>query len=221
MKTAALFSGGKDSCYAVWKAVKQGKEIVSLVAFSPENPDSYMFHHPNVQWTKLQAEAMDLPLKIVSTKGEKEKELEDLEKALKQLPIQGVVVGALASQYQKSRVEAICKKLGLELFSPAWGIDPDEYWKELFHNNFRVIITKVACDGLGKEWLGREINKENFQELKQLSEKFGFHLAGEGGEFETFVLDGPLFKRKIEIQDSGIEWEGDSGIFLVKKAGLI
>jgi len=222
MKLAGLFSGGKDSTFAVWKAITEGNDVVSLVSVMPENPDSYMFHHPNIELTSLQAEAMQLPLIKVPTKGEKERELEDLEKALKGLEgkIDGVTTGALASQYQKSRIEKICKSLGLEVFAPAWKKDPEQYWKELLNDGFKIIIVKVACEGLGKEWLGREITWEALEELKKLSEKHRFHLAFEGGEAETFVVDCPLFKKKVEIQDSETQWEGDSGVFLIKKAIL-
>jgi len=221
MRLAGLFSGGKDSTFAVWKAVEQGHEV-SLLVMEPENPDSYMFHHPNITWTGLQAEAMELPVVLAKTGGEKEKEIEDLEAALEKLKpgIEGVAVGALASQYQKTRVEGICKKLGLEVFSPGWRLDPEDYWNELLGAGFRIIITKVACEGLGKEWLGREITRDVFLELKKLSEKYRFHLAFEGGEAETFVLDCPLFRKKIQILDSDVEWTGDSGVFLVKKAIL-
>lgn len=222
MKMAALFSGGKDSTFAAWKAVQRGDEIVSLVSFISENPDSYMFHHPNIQWTRLQAEAMGIPILHIPTKGEKEKELEDIEQALRKLKpgIRGVTVGALASEYQRFRIARICRKLGLEVFAPAWKRDPGGYWEELLGGGFRVIITKVACEGLGKEWLGREITSRNFPELRRLSQKFRFHLGFEGGEAETFVLDCPLFKKKVEVLEGEVEWDGDSGVFLIRKAAL-
>lgn len=224
MKLAGLFSGGKDSTFAVWKAIGQGQEIVSLVSFISENPDSYMFHHPNIELTRLQAEAMRLPIVHVKTKGEKEKELADIEIVLKELKIkkgiEGVTAGALASDYQKSRIETICKKLGLIVFSPAWHREVVKYWQEILTSGFRVIITKVACEGLGKEWLGKEIDTDNFQKLKKLSEKYRFHLGFEGGEAESFVIDCPLFKKRIEVLESETIWEGDSGVFLIKSAKL-
>lgn len=222
MRYAGLFSGGKDSTFAVWKAIQEGHKVVRLVTFAPENPDSYMFHHPNVSFTRLQAESMGIPLMQVETRGEKEEELKDLEKALEGLggEIDGVTAGALASRYQASRVEKIAKKLDLKVFSPAWNMKVEEYWNQLLKAGFRVIITKVACDGLGKEWLGKEVTLDTLEELTRLSGKYRFHLGFEGGEAETFVIDCPLFSKHVSIESSDITWDGEVGVFSIQKASL-
>ncbi|MBL7206724.1 MAG: TIGR00289 family protein [Candidatus Aenigmarchaeota archaeon] len=222
MKLAALFSGGKDSAYAVWKAINAGHEVKYLISMISENPDSYMFHYPNVELTLIQSMASGIRLVTKGTKGIKEKELDDLETVLKDMKdIDGIIAGALASKYQKERVEKICKKLGLKLFSPAWGSDPEKYWKELLDNGFKVMITKVACDGLGKEWLGKIIDEKSLEELKKLAKKYRFHLAFEGGEAESFALDTPFFKKKIKITEGKIQWYGDSGIYKIEKIKLL
>lgn len=205
MKVAALCSGGKDSIYAIYKA--QEKHTVEvLIAMKSINPDSYMFHRPNIDLVKLQSEALEIHLIFKETKGEKEKELEDLRDAIKEAKekynIKGIVSGALASNYQRKRIENICKELNLESIAPLWHIDPEKYMKELL-SKFKIIIVKVACDGLGKDLLGKEINLE---EIEKLSKKYRFHIAFEGGEAETFVLDGPIFKKKIIVKDSEIFW---------------
>jgi ABC transporter with metal-binding/Fe-S-binding domain ATP-binding protein len=217
MRMAALFSGGKDSTFAVFKAVKEGNIVVKLVSIRPENPDSYMFHHPNIELAEVQADLMGIPIVMKGSVGEKEKELKDLEDALKGLDVEGVCAGALASKYQSDRIEGIAGKLGLKVYSPLWGSDPLEYWKGLLREGFRVIITKVACEGLGKEWLGKEITPQVLEDLKELADRYKFHLGGEGGEFETFVLDCPLFRKSIIIEDSEVKWEGDSGVFVIKR----
>lgn len=223
MKRAGLFSGGKDSTWAVWKAVQAGDELVTLVSFISENPDSYMFHHVNIRLTELLAETMQVPLILVPTQGKKEAELADIEDVLNDLGpgIEGVTAGALASEYQKSRVEAICDRLGLDVLAPAWQQDPREYWEELLKAGFRVIITKVACDGLGKEWLGREVTREALEELTALAERHRFHLAFEGGEAETLVIDCPLFKKRVEIDDAQVQWNGETGSYLITSAKLV
>ncbi|MBI4020819.1 MAG: diphthine--ammonia ligase [Candidatus Aenigmarchaeota archaeon] len=220
MKLASLYSGGKDSTYAVWKAVQAGHTITTLVSFLPENPDSYMFHHPNVRWTSLQAEAMGLPILQLPTHGEKEAELADLERALRGLDIDGVTSGALASQYQKSRVDAICGKLGLASLSPAWHADVEAYWREMLAAGFRIIVTKVACDGLGKAWLGREVTGSAFAELQALAKTYRFHLGFEGGEAETFVLDCPLFSRPVQVTEARTAWDGETGTYRIVRAAL-
>lgn len=206
MKLAALISGGKDSIYALYKAQKL-HEVKVIIAIKSKNPDSYMFHRPNIDIVKLQAKALGLPLIFKETLGEKEKELDDLKSAIKEAKnkykIEGVVSGALASNYQRTRIEKICNELGLKSITPLWDIASREYMKKLL-SEFEVIIVKVACDGLKKEMLGKEIN---LAELEKLSSKYRFHIAFEGGEAETLVLDGLNFKKRIKINDYVISWD--------------
>jgi len=224
MRCGVLFSGGKDSCYAAYLAQKQGNELACLITIVSENPESYMFHTPSINQTKNQARAMNIPLLIQKTKGEKELELKDLENAIKQAKekhgINAIVTGALHSEYQASRIQKICDKLGLQCINPLWHKDEEEYWKELFENNFEVMITAVASEGLDKRWLGKIINKKEFEELRDLSKKFKFHLAFEGGEAETFIIDCPLFEKKIKIADGECIWEGNSGRYNINKIKL-
>jgi ABC transporter with metal-binding/Fe-S-binding domain ATP-binding protein len=221
LRAAVLFSGGKDSTLAAFEAKKAGHELRYLVSLFPRNSESYMFHYPNIGLTKIQAESMGIPIITHATKGEKEKELEDMENALKSIKeeIDCVVTGAIASEYQKSRIERICLKLGLKPVSPLWHRDPLELWKSCLDNGFRVMITAVACEGLDKGWLGRIIDAQSFKELKRLSEKYRFHLSGEGGEFETLVVNCPLFRKGLVINRSTIEWDEKtkSGFLLIEK----
>jgi len=225
MKLAALFSGGKDSTFSVYKTLKEGNKVKYLVTIFPEIKESWMFHHPCLELTKLQAQALGIKQVIEKTKGEKEKELEDLKKVLEKIKpeIEGLVNGAVASNYQKTRIDRICGELGLKSISPLWGKDPEELLKEQVKAGLEIIITSVSTAGLGKEWLGRKIDLEAIEELKRLSEKFGFHLAFEGGEAETFVCDAPIFNKKISIEDFEIVWDErtSSGYLKVKKAKLV
>jgi len=173
-----------------------------------------MFHTPSIEKTKQQAKLMNIPLIIQKTKGKKEEELKDLEKVIKKVKdkfgIHGIITGAIQSVYQASRIQKICDKFGLECFNPLWHKDELEYLNELIKNKFKVIITGVFAYPLDKSWLGREINKEFIKEVKELKEKYKIHVAGEGGEFETFVLDCPLFKKPLKIKNSKISGEKNS-----------
>jgi predicted ATP pyrophosphatase (TIGR00289 family) len=224
MRLAALFSGAKDSTLAVYRAAKQGHSVRFLVTIVSENPDSYMYHTPNTWLTALQAEALGVPAIMKRSRGEKEKELEDLKDAvmLVKSGIDGVVVGAVASRYQSSRVERVCRELGLKVLKPLWGESPEAMWEEMLGAGFRIMIVSVSCEGLGREWLGRVVDRETYGELKKLSEKHRFHLSGEGGEFETLVLDCPMFRKYLEILDKKMEWdsETDSGVLKIKEARL-
>jgi len=214
MKCGILFSGGKDSTYAAYLTKTSGNEISCLITIISENPESYMFHTPSISKVEKQAKVMNIPLLIQETKGQKEEELKDLEKAIKkaktEFGIEAVVTGAVASVYQASRIQKICDKLDLECFNPLWQKDPKEYWDELLKNGFEIIITGVSADGLGEEWLGQKIDKRMLNKLKEIAQKFKIHLSFEGGEAETFVLNCPLFSRGLKIKDKKIFGKNNS-----------
>jgi len=211
---AVLFSGGKDSAYAAYLAEKQGYTISCLISIFSENPDSYMFHTPSISKVKKQAEVMNKPLIIQRTKGEKEVELDDLEKAvseaIKKYNIKCVLTGAVESVYQASRIQKICDKLNLKCFNPLWKKNQFELLEELIKNNFKIVVIGVSAYTLDESWLGREINKEFVADLTKLNEKYKINPAGEGGEFETFVLNCPLFKKELKIAKKHISGSKNS-----------
>ncbi len=225
MKFAALFSGGKDSTYAAFAASKK-HQLCCLLTLKSENKESYMFHTANIELAKEQAKLMKIPIIFQETKGVKEEELKDIEEALKQIKkkygIEGVVTGAVASKYQKSRIEEICKKLGLKCISPLWHKAPEKTLRKIIAAGFNIVVTAVAAEGLGKEWLGRKISDEAVDELILLSRRFGIHIMGEGGEFETLVTGCPMFSKKIVIEKSEKLWEPGtrSGELIIKKIKL-
>tara|TARA_Y100000034_G_scaffold119891_1_gene162140 strand:+ start:288 stop:953 length:666 start_codon:yes stop_codon:yes gene_type:complete len=210
MRLACLFSGGKDSCLALHLAKKKGHEIIYLLNIVPKNFDSFMFHKPFSNLIEKQASELGIKFLTRKTLGEKERELEDLEKLILDVKddVDGVCVGGIASSYQGKRIKKICDKFDLEFVAPLWDFSPEKVWEELLQNKFEVVITKIACDGLSKDWLGRVINEENFKDLKVLAEKYKFRLDFEGGEAETAVLFMPGFKEKIKIKFN-IKSEGD------------
>jgi len=224
MKLGVLFSGGKDSCYALYKAMK-GNEIACLISILSRNKESYMFHTPNIEITKLQSEAIGIPLIQKATEGKKEEELEDLKEAIKEAKqeykIEGIVTGALASVYQASRIQKICDELKIKCVNPLWQMPQEELLKQLLENNFKVIIVGVFAEHLDKSWLGKGLDKETVNKLIELKQKYKINPAGEGGEIETTVIDAPFFKKRIEITDSEIKSDNNSGIFIIKKAKLV
>jgi ABC transporter with metal-binding/Fe-S-binding domain ATP-binding protein len=225
MRLGVLFSGGKDSAYALYKAMEK-EEVVCLISVVSENPASYMFHTPNIGITTLQAEAAGLPLVRVETKGEKEEELEDLKRAIAEARerhgIDGVVTGAIQSVYQAERVQRICDELDLWCFNPLWQKDQEEMLYELLEEGFQVIISGISAYPLDGSWLGRELDRGTIQGLIGLSRgKYGISPSGEGGEIETTVLDAPFFRKRIEVRGSEIEAEGSTGFFIITEAGLV
>ncbi|ASJ02336.1 hypothetical protein A3L09_03250 [Thermococcus profundus] len=221
MRVAVLYSGGKDSNYALYWALKKGFEVKYLVSMVSESEESYMYHVPNIHLTELQAKAVGIPLVKGFTSGEKEKEVEDMKAVLEGLKIDGVVAGALASEYQKQRVDRVAKELGIESFAPAWHRDPVDYMREII-SIFDVVIVGTAAYGLDQSWLGRRIDEKAFEELIKLNEKYKVHVAGEGGEFETFVRDAPFFRARIVFDEVEKKWDecSYSGVLEVKGAHL-
>ncbi len=219
MKIAALVSGGKDSLFAAYKASKE-HEIACIIAIKSKNPESYMFHIPNIHMVELQAKSMEIPFLLWETEGIKEEELEDLKQAIEiakqKYRIEGIVTGAIKSNYQKERVDNICKELKLKSIAPLWQIDEEIYIQQLI-KNFNVIIVGIAAHGLKKELLGTRIGLTFLDRMRSLN----VSPIGEGGEFESLVLDCPLFRKKIEIKEHEIVMENEcTGHYLVKKAIL-
>jgi len=206
---ASLISGGKDSVYATYLAIKSGINVVYGINVIPKRDDSYMFHYPNAHLAPVITEAIGLKPVILEVSGEKEREVTELRDFLRDLHVHGIIAGALASRYQKERLERICKELNIELYAPLWGRDPIEHLKDIISAGFKVII--VGVYGLGLEGLlGVEINENVIERLVYISRRYGIHAAGEGGEFETLVTDGPIFRRRIIIESynirKGLSW---------------
>ena len=225
MKLACLFSGGKDSTYAIHLAKKQGHDIVCLLSIFTKSEESHLLHHPNLKWTKLQSESMNIPqLTIHSNSDETNDELIVMEKLLQnakeQFQIDGLVHGGIKSKFQKEKFESLCLKLNLVSIAPLWGTDPNEYMNELLDSNFHFMMITVSSDGLDEQWLGKLISKFDIKILNNLSDKFGFNLNFEGGEAETFVIDCPLFSNPIKINEFIKNWDGYRGRFEIVDAEL-
>jgi len=225
MKLASLFSGGKDSTYSIFLAKKQGHEIKCLLSVFPKSDESHLLHHPNLQWTNLQSQSMQIPqLTIKSELDETDNEINSLEKiliqAIDEYQIEGLVHGGIQSQFQKEKFENLCNKLNLKSIAPLWNRNPLEYMNELISSNFVFIITSVSSDGLDDSWLGKIITKNDIDTLYTLSQKFGFNLNFEGGEAETFVVDCSLFSHAIKIIQGKKIWDGYRGRFEIVDARL-
>jgi len=220
MRLAALITGGKDSILALYKAQKMGHTINVLATMIPKRSDSYMFHFPNIHLTDHISRTIEIPLMKAETSGIKEKELEDLKNLLASLDVDGVVSGAILSAYQKERIERICNDLGLESVTPLWHEDPYSILREMIALEFKTIIIGVYAYGFDKSWLGKEINTKTLEKLIELHEQYQISLVGEGGEYESLVLDAPFFKKRIEIVQAEATYENISGILVIKEVKL-
>jgi len=232
----SLFSGGKDSAWALYRALERGAPLERLVTVHPSG-DSYMYHVPATELAGLAAESIGLPLVDVRPadfdatadpgegSGERgDRELEPLEAALEDLAaelggIGGVTAGAVESSYQTDRIRGMCDRLGAELFAPLWRADPRELADSMLEAGFEITVVRVAAAGLDESWLGRRLDADAFAELERLGESHGVHLLGEGGEFETLVTDGPHMDRPIRLEYD-TEFDGMRGAVRITDAWL-
>jgi len=229
----SLFSGGKDSSWALYRALERGLNVSHLLTVHP-GEDSYMYHVPETHLAALAAESVGIPLVEVDagdidaagatdSTAQGDAEVEPLERALRDLQdeidLAGVTAGAVESEFQTSRIEAMCDRLGIDLFAPLWQRDPEELAREMLDAGFEITIVQVAAAGLDESWLGRRLDADALDDLRDLHERYGVHLLGEGGEFETFVTDGPHMARPIELTYETV-WEGSRGRIRVTDARL-
>ena len=220
MRVAVLATGGKDSALALYKVLNEDHEVKYLVSMIPLREDSWMFHYPNIRLVDLFAEAAEIQLVKAETLAVKEREVEDLKRLIEGIDVDVIVSGAIASNYQKSRIEKMCEQLRLKCIAPLWHKNPLDILKEILDLKFEVIITGVYAYGFSEEWLGRKIDEASVKALIELNKQYGVSLVGEGGEYETLVLDAPFFKKRIKIVEAEKIWKNQSGYFLITKAKL-
>lgn len=225
MKLGALFSGGKDSTFAIYRAKSEGHDISCLVTVFPKSEESHLLHHPNIGLTVLQARAMNIPQITVGLDSDDTRiEVDNLKKALKtakeQFGIEGVVHGGIRSAFQKNHFETICRSLNLDVIAPLWNVNESSYLHDLIQSGFQFIVTSVTSQGLDNSWLGKVIAMPDVEKLISMSSKFGFNASFEGGEAETFVVSCPLFSGHIKIVKSNEMWDGYRGRFEITEAVL-
>ncbi len=225
LKLGALFSGGKDSTFAIYQEKLNGHEVACLITIFTRSDESHLLHYPNISATAIQAKAMGIPQIVASTDSEESqteiyKLQEMLEKAKAKFGIEGIVHGGIHSDYQRKIFDTVCKKLNLKTISPLWHINQLEYLHQLIESKFRFIVTSVSAEGLDDSWLGKEITLQDIKILNQLAAKYGFNISFEGGEAETFVIGCPIFSGTLKIIKSKKTWDGYRGRFEITEAVL-
>ena len=225
MRVCSLLSGGKDSTFALHWAILKGFDVACLVTLKPAREDSWMFHVPAIELTKLQAEALGLPQVYVETSGVKGAELEDLKRALRtaveEYGVEGVVTGALLSDYQRMNINLVCEELGLRAYSPLWRKDQARHLRELVEMGFEIVITAIDAYGLDPEFLGRVLTEGDVDRIAELARRYGFNPAFEGGEAETLVVYAPLFQKRLVIKGRKVRIGPYSWRYVVEEARLV
>lgn len=221
-----MFTGGKDSTYALHKAIWNGYRVAVLSSVIPLYKHSMLYHQPSPSILQAQAYSLGIPVESIGVNNP-DFELNALRILLARVRdkygVRVVVAGAISSRYQKERFSSIAGELGLELYTPLWGMDPSSYLREVISNGIKFTIASITSMGIPMELLGKEIDLRDAEKLIALSEKYGFNPSFEGGDAETIVVDAPLFKYRLYL--TGVkrivsEYEGffePSRVKLVKK----
>jgi len=201
MKLIASWSGGKDSCFALHKAQQQGHTIQNLLIMMQDQGKSN-FHMISTELLDAQSEALGIPItKQPTTPETYEQQFKKALREAKANGAQGLVTGDIfdVAQHEAGWLERICANVGLTPVKPLWHRDTTQVLNEFINVGFKAIVVRVKTAVLGMEYLGRTIDTQFFNDLKKLG---NVDLCGEYGEYHTFVIDGPIFKKKIEIQET-------------------
>ncbi len=202
MSWAALISGGKDSICALTRAVAKCRVayLVNIQAME----DSYMFHVPCSSLSHLISQAVGIPLASGVSSSHSD-ELTVLHEVLQDLNIRGLVVGTIESTYQMNRLRMLCDELNLQLYAPLWG-EGTERLLRLMVRSMDIVVVQVAAYGMDESWLGRKLDNAAVDGLIKLNKRYGVHIMGEGGEYETLVLDAPIFRKRIVLANYKKQW---------------
>lgn len=215
MRLASLYSGGKDSSFSLYVAEQMGHDVPYLVNVVPEDKASWIFHTPNLNVVPAIAEAMGKELILGRSTGEEDSDMEGLRQALEGLDIDGIVTGAVWSDYQWDRMNLVCGDLGLRFFAPMWRKDQDYLMEQMIDAGVEAVIVGCYAEGFDESWLGRPLNHETLAELRKLRDKYGISIMGEGGEYESLTLNSPSFRYPLKIAGSRKEWNRNNGLLCV------
>ena len=214
MDVAILYSGGKDSTFALQHAIEKGWNVKYLISVKPTRKDCFLFHYATVEMTKDLAEMMQLPhfyvkCKVADPVKEANIVKEIVENNQDKFRIDAVVLGGTGLQEtQLKSIQNALHPLKVEAFASHAGEEHDIVMEDMLNKGYDLLVTQIASDGL-KDWLGKKITKENFSQLKKDSIKFGFHIGFEGGYADTLVLDCPLFSKRLVVEDMSIVFEDE------------
>ena len=198
MKAVSLWSGGKDSCFACYKAKLQGLEVVSLINFTDYSGNGSVSHGLSADIIQKQSRLTGIPFlqKPMPQKGYRDAFLALIREYKTKEDIGGIVFGDIYLQEHRDWIDKVCAELKVEAILPIWTKDTKGLIKEIIASGFKSIVVSVKKDVLGKEWLGRQVDHEFIKDLEKIGD---IDLCGEKGEFHTFVYTGPIFKKPVEF----------------------
>ncbi len=207
MRVSCLVSGGKDSIYALWCAIHQ-YEVVSIINFESDKSESLLFHIPNAKYVSLIAEMFSLPLISIKIKSDDLKEeMKQLVSAIRKSRAEAIVTGGIRSEFQRYHFNRAALLANVKCFNPLWRLSPELIIQDLISNNFEIILISVSSMGLDQNFLGKKLTPRLINKIRDASYGSDLAITGEGGEYESFVLDAPFFPSRIVIQETQIHWD--------------
>jgi len=224
LRAAVLFTGGKDSTYALHLAYFQGYEIEVLVSIVPTYRYSMMYHKPIPRILELQSTALGIPLELVEVKDpsmEVDVLRNILSRVIDEYSVDTIVSGTLSSLYQKTIIDMVSNELGLRHYTPLWLTDQYRYMVELVDNGVVFMLMSVSTHGLGRDYLCKPIGRLELEDILKKSRIYGFNPAFEGGEAETIVLNAPLFRKRVFVEGYVESMGLDEHYCIVKNAYLV
>jgi uncharacterized protein (TIGR00290 family) len=216
MKVVASWSGGKDGCFAVHKALKQGFDVSSLLTLMSAEGKSN-FHRLPPELLTAQSEAVGIQLvKWQTTPDSYEAEFKKALRQIKATGVEGLVTGDIyeVSMHEEGWLERVCKEVGLKPVKPLWLADTKKLLREFVDLGFNATVVKINNKVLGQEWLGRELNNQFYEDIIKVK---NVDPCGEGGEYHTCITDGPLFKKRIKILESEKTFQGNFSFLDIKR----
>lgn len=220
MRLASLFSGGKDSAFALYLAQQMGHDVVCLVNITSKNGESWMFHTPNAHVVPMMSECLGIPLKTAETDGTESGDLSALKNALEGLDVEGVIAGTIQSDYQWDRMNRISEEMNLKLIAPLWRKDQDMLFDEMTASGIDAIVVGTFAEGLDEKWLGRKLDSDAKKDLLSVRKKHSVSIMGEGGEYESMVLDSPSFSKRLDVVSFETKRSKNSSAMTVKEAAV-
>jgi uncharacterized protein (TIGR00290 family) len=201
-QVVVLWSGGKESCFACYKAMVDGFKVSYLLNFVSKDKRC-ISHGLDSKLMVAQSQAVGIPIiQKEVTWNTYEEEFKAIMRKLKQMGIRRAVFGDIDIQEHKDWVYRVCGEVDIKPMEPLWGLDPEQILIDFIDEGFKGIVVNVKADLFGKGWLGRKVDRSFIEDLQKLQREYKIHICGELGEYHTFVIDGPIFKRRIKILDS-------------------
>jgi len=199
----ASWSGGKDCCLACYRAVSSGLKVRYLANTVTEDGKRSCSHGLPATTIQVQSQAIEIPLVQRKTTWDTyEAEFKDMLRTFRQEGVEGGVFGDIDFNEHREWIERVCQEVAITPHLPLWGESQDKILRDFIDLGFKAIVVATRADLLGEEWLGKAVDLDFVDELYKISETKDITPCGEAGEYHTFVTDGPLFKKRIEILEA-------------------